>query len=694
MRPRIPRMHSILAQMVPSLVSLVLLTALAAGVPALWLVHDQLERRAWAQVEQARLSAEALYAAQEAELDGLTTLAAQRPTLLRLFAEGDTEALSAYLADLRQGSGLDLVMVCDLRGRVVARAGQFTEHDKCAPIGQPHLRVFFTGATPQAWLLASHPLPETTEEPVGTVMAGFALDRAFVSGMRERTGLEHTVLINGAPVMSSLDGRPLGEPAAVGSRSATRTVSLPNRFSLEERPYFAARLDLDGSALQAEVALDATDIVSTRRRLVGLGLAGIVAASGLASLFALLTARRISRPLIRLAGAAQTLSTGDPGQPLRVETRVREVALLAQALERARADLLKSMAELRQEKAWADHLLEAIVEGIATLDRKGAITFFSHGAERITGWQRSEVIGQSCDAVFRPVEAEEAFSQLLPPPGQRRNIPVALRRGRQAVLAVTGARLVPPEGGDARVALVFRDITEEEAAHRLLGDFLANVAHEFRTPLSALAASVELLLDQAPDLNDAELQELLTSLYLGVLGLQTLIDNLLESASIQAGHFQVHPRPSNLADILAEAVQIMRPLLEKHGQRLMIELPAALPVVQADPRRTVQVLVNLLSNASKHGPDTSEIEVRAVAQGEWIRIGVADSGPGVPAEYRHDLYRRFRHRGSGDARSQVGTGLGLSVVKTIVEGHGGEVGVDDHEGGGAVFWFTLPVTGG
>jgi len=220
------------------------------------------------------------------------------------------------------------------------------------------------------------------------------------------------------------------------------------------------------------------------------------------------------------------------------------------------------------------------------------------------------------------------------------------------------------------------------------------VAHEFRTPLSALAASVELLLDQAPDLSDAELQELLTSLYLGVLGLQTLIDNLLETASIEAGHFQVHPRPSNLADIFAVAVQTMQPLLDKRGQRLMIELPAAIPVVHADPRRTVQVLVNLLSNASKYGPDASEIELKAAGQEGWIRIGVADSGPGVAAEYRHDLYRRFRPRAAGDDRSQVGIGLGLSVVKTIVEGHGGEVGVGDHEGGGAVFWFTLPVVRG
>jgi PAS domain S-box-containing protein len=402
-----------------------------------------------------------------------------------------------------------------------------------------------------------------------------------------------------------------------------------------------------------------------------------------------LLARRIGRPLAHLAEAADAMSRGNLDAPLAVEARVREVAQVAQALEVARADLLRSLAELRQEKAWTDHLLEANVEGIVTLDQRGRVTFFSHGAERITGLRREEAVGQNCDWVFEPLDADGPFSQLIPPPGRRQKISVEFRDGRQAILAVTGARLLPPEGGDARVALVFRDVSEEEAVHRLLGHFLANVAHEVRTPLSALAASVELLLDQTPDLSPGELQELLTSLHLGVLGLQTLIDNLLESASIEAGHFRVHPRSSNLDAIIAEAVAMMQPLLEKRGQHLVVELPAAIPVVQADPRRTMQVLVNLLSNASKYGPDNAEIEIGATLQGDRVRITVADSGPGVPAEQRQNLFRRFVSADPGNGKTQVGAGLGLSVVKAIVEGHGGQVGIDSGEGGGSVFWFTL-----
>jgi len=383
-----------------------------------------------------------------------------------------------------------------------------------------------------------------------------------------------------------------------------------------------------------------------------------------------------------------------------------EATSVTRALESARADLQQTLAELRQEKAWADHLLESIVEGIVTLDRQGRITFFSQGAERTTGWQRDQVLGHPCDQVFRPIGTNEPFTQLIPAPGGKRRIAVEMRDGRQAMLAVTGARLLPPQGNNARVALVFRDVSEEEAVHRILGDFLANVAHEFRTPLSAVAASIELLLDQAPELitanadhldetetesnGTAELHELLASLHAGILGLQALVDNLLESASIETGHFRVYPRSSSLGEIIAEAIRMVQPLVDRRGQQLVIELPAAMPTVRADPRRTAQVLVNLLSNAAKHNPDNAEIGISVSADGDRVRVGVADQGPGIPPEERNVLFRRFAHPSTGHDPATAGAGLALSVVKAVVEAHGGQVGIEDRPGGGVVFWFTLP----
>jgi len=703
--------------MILSFIGLVLLTAAAAGLPAIWLIRDQLERQAWAQVEQGSRAAQALYAAKQSELISLATLTAQRPTLRELLDHGDRASMAAYLGTLQAGAGLDLVLVCDSNQQAVAQAGEAISDTLCAGSTPAGFHVIAAGipsegygvsdqgvaqpegAASRAWLLAAQPIREKTTALQGQVVVGIALDDQFAVQMRAQTGLEHTLLVDGQPVATSLDDRlasrrPAGPEALEGRRRET--------FDLDGHPFYAARLPLSSPAqgdarralgLEAEVARAVADIAVTQRGLVWTLVGSILVVATVGSVLGTLLARRISRPLARLTEAATALSKGHLDSSVAIDARVREVALVAQALERARIDLQRTLTELRREKAWTEHLLEAIIEGIVTLDDRGLITFFSQGAERITGWDREQVLNRSCDSVFRMAETEEPFSQFIPPPGRRQKLTVELADGRQATLAVTGARLMPPETGDSRVALVFRDVSEEEVIHRLMGHFMANVSHEFRTPLSALAASVELLLDQAPDLSAAELQELLTSLHLGILGLHTLVDNLLESASIEAGRFRVYVRPANLGKIIAEAIRTMQPLLDKYGQRLVVELPAMIPVVRADSRRAVQVLVNLLSNAIKYGPGDAEITVGASVSEGWVRVSVADRGPGVPPGHRSDLFRRFVYPDSDGDKTQYGVGLGLSVVKAVVEAHGGQVGVEDRPGGGLVFWFTLRVEG-
>jgi K+-sensing histidine kinase KdpD len=226
---------------------------------------------------------------------------------------------------------------------------------------------------------------------------------------------------------------------------------------------------------------------------------------------------------------------------------------------------------------------------------------------------------------------------------------------------------------------------------RLLGDFLANITHEFRTPLAALAASIELLLDQLPSLSLEETRELVNNLYLGSLGLQTLIDNLLEGASIEAGRFQVRPQPADLSQIVRDALRTMQPLLDKYSQHLRLDLPEGLPAVQADARRTGQVLINLLSNAIKWSPAGAEISVQVEPGPQSIKISVGDEGAGLSAEQKQDLFRRFAYLTVQEHRAEAGAGLGLSVVKAIVTAQQGEVGACDRPGGGVIFWFTIPV---
>jgi K+-sensing histidine kinase KdpD len=230
--------------------------------------------------------------------------------------------------------------------------------------------------------------------------------------------------------------------------------------------------------------------------------------------------------------------------------------------------------------------------------------------------------------------------------------------------------------------------TEDHDRHHLQTQFLASISHEFRTPLAGMKISLELLMENARYLSFTEMNELLASLYLSVQTMQHLIDNLLESGKIEAQHFSLRRQKTDVHTILRQSLQMMQPLLNRKQQTLSLDQPLSLPPLFVDEARLVQVLVNLLSNASKYSPMSSQIDMFIDQHGGEIYLAIADRGSGVPAERREAVFERFIRLEDGHSAEQ-GVGLGLPVAKAIVEGHGGKMGVDEREGGGAVFWLTL-----
>jgi signal transduction histidine kinase len=180
-------------------------------------------------------------------------------------------------------------------------------------------------------------------------------------------------------------------------------------------------------------------------------------------------------------------------------------------------------------------------------------------------------------------------------------------------------------------------------------------------------------------------------LNIGVINLQSLIDNLIEAASIEGGRFKVNPQNVELNKILTDALNMINPIAEKH--KLTVALPKQKQTVPvfADHRRTVQVLVNLLSNAVKHSPQYGTITITTSIIGENVLIEVADEGEGVKPEQKPYLFNRYTTPSEDENFDQIGLGLGLSVIKAIVEAQNGEVGYRNRQKGGALFWFTLPL---
>jgi signal transduction histidine kinase len=236
---------------------------------------------------------------------------------------------------------------------------------------------------------------------------------------------------------------------------------------------------------------------------------------------------------------------------------------------------------------------------------------------------------------------------------------------------------------------LYQTYSQLRQLNQLKDEYLFSVAHEVRTPLASLVASVEILAGDYEHMAPAEREATIRRIERGAVRLQTLVENVLDAGSIRAGRFTIHPSPADLGMVLEGAVATLQPLLEEKHQQLTIDLPEALPAVLADERRIAQVFANLISNASKYGPDGDRITVEARAQEDDVLVKVSDHGPGIPLPEQGELFERY-FRSSSSARSSPGTGLGLAISKAIVEAHGGAVGLESDPEHGTTVWFTLP----
>jgi PAS domain S-box-containing protein len=681
-----PNLGSFSARLVFGVVALVLVTTLSAGVPAYWLTRTQLERQSLSQVENMRRATASLLQAEEERLASLALLLAERPTLRRLATEPASAELAPYLADFQTQSGLDILLFCGTAGRVWA--GQ-PPGDECLAPGFRGILLF----AQRPAIVASLPVTEEGGgRPLGTALVGQWLDEPFLRQLAGDTGAQQSLLTaSGHRLVSSL---PAVGDAPIIMPPVAQTPSMP-RVNLDNSTYLVTYLllpvSVNGPQLFIEVALAVDDLVATERRALSI----LVASTGMVALVGIALAtwyiRRMTRPLGQLTSIAREIAQGNFVAPIPSFSGPLEVATLAGALQRSHAALRQALGELAQARDWLNNLVQSIVEGVVIFDGWGRVTFLSQGAETLTGWSGAEAVGHPVDEVLRV--ADGAFLRdVTPAPGQKRRIEMITRDERPLTLAVTGAQLAPVAGEKPQTALVLRDVTEEEAGRHLRSYFLSSITHEFRTPLSALSASLQLLLDEDEALTAAEMRELLRSSYLSLLSLQTLVDNLLESSKIEAGHFSIRRQPIDLSEVIAQATSIVQPLLERRGHALVLAGNDNLPLIQADGAYLTQVLVNLLTNGAKYSPIGAAIDLRIDQFADRLRISVADRGPGIPTTERANLFRRFVRLDSQEGE-QYGIGLGLYVVKTTIEQHGGQVGVDHRPGGGSVFWVELPVGG-
>jgi two-component system, NtrC family, sensor histidine kinase KinB len=263
--------------------------------------------------------------------------------------------------------------------------------------------------------------------------------------------------------------------------------------------------------------------------------------------------------------------------------------------------------------------------------------------------------------------------------------------GRTVEVEVTRTSL--PEGHPPACAVyALHDVTRHAEINRMRERLLYDVAHELRAPLTVLGNALEILGTEYAGLSAREFGQLIGSARRTTLRLHNLMDGLLSAGSIQSGRFHVRPRPTPLAPILDEALEMVDPIIGPRGQWVERRLASDGLHVSADRQYVRQLLFNLLSNAAKYSPDGEVIRVETAQENGQVTITVEDRGPGIPADQQAGLFERFYRVKPGN--EQPGTGLGLAIAKGIVEAHGGSIGVDSEPGAGTRVWFRLSAAPG
>jgi signal transduction histidine kinase len=320
----------------------------------------------------------------------------------------------------------------------------------------------------------------------------------------------------------------------------------------------------------------------------------------------------------------------------------------------------------------------ALTDGILITDGSGQIASANPAAFRILG--ENTLLGERFEDLLL-ISGSTTVQETDAHKVRRAWFP---REDRMGVLEIVSTTL-----GQRGWLHTVRDVTAQAELLRLKEDFLLQVAHELRTPIAALTATLDLLYDDALTMSRDELGSMVATLRRSAFRLEHLVENLLDAGSIEAGTFQVRAMPTSVRQSLHDSLVFVQPMLDSKRQNVVTQLHPESDRVLADQRRTAQVLANLIANASKYSPEDTKITVSSATREGFVRVTVADEGPGIPPDEQNRLFQRFFR--SREVREQAGgLGLGLTICRAIVHAQGGEIGVESAPGRGTSVHFTLP----
>lgn len=436
-------------------------------------------------------------------------------------------------------------------------------------------------------------------------------------------------------------------------------------------------------------------------------------------LVAYVVSRSITDPLHRLHVGTEMIRKGEWDYQLGIRTgdeveqlageftrMAQELKALYEGLERKvrerTAELVAAKDEIEAEKTKAETILTSIGDGVFVTNHRGKIIFFNRAAEGFTGYTKSQAIGKDFSRIVGVRRNQKApVSRERTPTWRALRIRTTQRSdrllhthkdGHLYPVAVVATPLILNDKVLGAIS-VFRDITREKEIDRMKTEFISVASHQLRTPLSAIKWFTEMLLSEDAGKLSQEQRSFLEQVYGSNERMIELVNALLNVSRIEQGRIAIEPTPTDLVVLVTEVLAELSPKIEKKKLRVGVSSHQQLPLISIDPKLVRQVYANLISNAVKYTPDGGEVNILVSKKGEEILSQVADTGYGIPQDQQSRVFTKF-FRGDNILRvSAEGTGLGLYIVKSIVESSGGKIWFTSEEGKGTTFWFTLPLKG-
>jgi len=385
--------------------------------------------------------------------------------------------------------------------------------------------------------------------------------------------------------------------------------------------------------------------------------------------------RNLLRFFRRVAELADVVEDSPPSYVLeRLRKKLRTIEEELSIAQRSRENILT--------------LLDNISDPIIFVEADGTITFANLAAQKIT---RSEPIARKIYEAIEDYYVIEMFEETVRTWQAQESKIVLYVSDEKRYYSCNMIPVILPRG-ERRVVIMMRDVTKEHELNELRKQFVSNVSHELRTPLTSIHGYAETLLSD-PEMDAETRKRFLTIIENESARMSRMINDLLDLERLESGEARFEFKETDLCVVVNYVLSIVEPLANEHG--VQVEIQCEPVSIWADQDRMVQMILNLVDNAIKYTSlkeiGDKRVKVRVTREGKHAIVAVSDTGPGIPKEALPRLFDRFYRVDKGRSRKMGGSGLGLSIVKSIVERHGGEISVNSEVGVGTTFIVKLPI---